>query len=97
MCLLTSLVSWTLGFQVYERTSIFHLLRLVTPTMRAYAFFFPAALTFAVFFLLLRIITTPKKEPTVAEPKRMIMTGMRIAQTRGGKTDCRGCPSSTNG
>jgi hypothetical protein len=49
------------------------------------AFFFPAALAFAAFFLLLRIITMPKKEPTTAEPKRVRITGMRIAHTRGGK------------
>jgi hypothetical protein len=44
-----------------------------------------AALAFAAFFLLLRIMTMPMKEPTTAEPRRMRMTGMRMAQTRGGK------------
>jgi hypothetical protein len=47
--------------------------------------FFAAALAFAAFFWLLRIITMPRNEPTTAEPRRMIMTGMRMAQTRGGK------------
>jgi hypothetical protein len=56
----------------------------------AYAFFFPAAFALAAFFLLLRIMTTPRKEPTTAEAKRMRMTGMRMAQTRGGKTFWRG-------
>jgi hypothetical protein len=55
-----------------------------------YALFFPAAFAFAALFLLLRIITTLKKEPTTAEPKRMRITGIRIAQTRGGKKFCRG-------
>lgn len=58
-----------------------------------YAFF----LDFNAFFLLLRIMTMPKKEPTTAEPRRMRMTGMRIAQTRGGKKWWRGWSSSTNG
>ena len=51
------------------------------------AFFFPfsAALALAVFFLLLRIITTPRKLPTTAEPIRIRITGIRMAQTRGGK------------
>lgn len=63
----------------------------------AYAFFFPAAFAFDAFFLLLRIITVPKKDPTTAEPKRMRITGMRMAQTRGGNMLCKGWPSSTNG
>jgi hypothetical protein len=62
-----------------------------------YAFFFPAAFAFAALFLLLRIITTLKKEPTTADPKRMRITGIRIAQTRGGKTFCRGWSESTKG
>ena len=63
------------------------------------AFFFPAstALAFAAFFRLLRIITTLKKLPTTAEPKSIRMTGMRMAQTRGGKKSWRGWPWSTNG
>lgn len=62
-----------------------------------YAFFLPAALAFAALFLLLRIITTLKKEPTTAEPSNIRMTGMRIAQTRGGKTFWRGWSESTKG
>ncbi|KAK0623556.1 hypothetical protein B0T14DRAFT_536419 [Immersiella caudata] len=48
-------------------------------------FFFAAALALAAFFLLLRIMTTLRKDPTTAEPRRMRITGMRMAQTRGGK------------
>lgn len=63
-----------------------------------YAFFFAAAaLALAAFFLLLRIITMPMKEPTTVEPRMVRMTGMRIAQTRGGKKLCSGWSSSTNG
>jgi hypothetical protein len=51
-----------------------------------YAFFLAAAaLALAAFFLLLRIMTMPKKEPTTAEPRRTRITGIRIAQTRGRK------------
>lgn len=63
-----------------------------------YVFFFAAAaLAFAAFFLLLRIMTTPRKEPTTAEARRMRMTGMRTAQTRGGKKFWRGWSESTKG
>jgi hypothetical protein len=54
-------------------------------------------LAFAAFFLLLRIMTTPRKEPTTAEPTRRRMTGMRMAQTRGRKKFWRMWSSSTNG
>lgn len=49
--------------------------------------FFPAAaaLAFAALFLLLLIMTIPRNEPTTAEPKRVNITGTRMAQTRGGK------------
>ncbi len=60
-------------------------------------FFFPAAFALAAFFLLLRIITTLKKDPTTAEPKSTRMTGMRMAQTRGGNMFCKGWSESTNG
>lgn len=60
-----------------------------------YAFF--ACFAFKAFFLLLLIMTTERNEPTTAEPRRMRMTGMRMAQTRGGKRLWRGCSSSTNG
>jgi hypothetical protein len=40
----------------------------------------------AAFFLLLRIMTTLKKEPTTADPISMRITGMRIAQTLGGNS-----------
>lgn len=63
-----------------------------------YDFFFAAAaLALAAFFLLLRIMTTPRKEPTTAEASRMRMTGMRTAQTRGGKKFWRGWSESTKG
>lgn len=45
------------------------------------------AFAFAAFFLLLRIMTTLKNDPTTAEPSKMRMTGIRIAQTRGGKRE----------
>jgi len=55
-----------------------------------YAFFFPAALALAAFFLLLRIITMPRNDPTTADPRSVRITGIRIAQTRGGKRSWRG-------
>ncbi|KAH8781495.1 hypothetical protein F5883DRAFT_600122 [Diaporthe sp. PMI_573] len=42
-------------------------------------------------------MTTPRKEPTTAEASRMRMTGMRTAQTRGGKKFWRGWSESTKG
>lgn len=64
----------------------------------SYDFFFAAAaLALAAFFLLLRIMTTPRKEPTTAEARRMRMTGMRTAQTRGGKKFWSGWSESTKG
>ncbi len=65
-----------------------------------YAFFFPAAaaaLALAAFLRLLRIMTTPRKEPTTALPSSTRITGMRIAQTRGGKMFWRGWSESTKG
>lgn len=63
-----------------------------------YVFFFAAAaLALAAFFWLLRIMTTPRKEPTTAEARRMRMTGIRTAQTRGGKKFWRGWSESTKG
>lgn len=52
---------------------------------QSYAFFFPAAFALSALFRLLRIITTLKNEPTTADANRIKMTGIRIAQTRGGK------------
>lgn len=51
----------------------------------------------AALFLLLLTITTLKKLPTTAPPRRRRMTGMRMAQTRGGKRDWMKCESSTKG
>ena len=64
-----------------------------------HAFFLPPSTFafFAAFFRLLLIMTTLKNEPTTALPKRMRITGMRIAHTLGGKRSWRGCPGSTNG
>lgn len=58
-----------------------------SPLFFFYAFFFAAAAALAAFFWLLRIMTTPRKEPTTAEPTRTRMTGMRMAQTRGRKRE----------
>jgi predicted small integral membrane protein len=55
------------------------------PDDRHHAFFFPAAFALAALFLLLRIMTILRKDPTTADPKRIRMTGIRMAQTRGGK------------
>lgn len=63
----------------------------------AQVFFFAAALALAAFFLLLLIITIPINVPTTAEARRVRKTGMRIAQTRGGKRSWSGWPGSTNG
>ena len=51
----------------------------------------------AAFFLLLRIMTTLRKEPTTAQPRRMRTMGMRTAQTRGGKKFWSGWLESTKG
>jgi hypothetical protein len=59
--------------------------------LSVYAFFLAAAaLALAAFFLLLRIMTTLRKEPTTAEPRRIRITGMRMAHSRGGKKLWRG-------
>jgi hypothetical protein len=62
-----------------------------------FVFFAAAARAFAAFFLLLLIITMARNVPTTAEARRVRITGIRIAQTRGGKRLCRGWSSSTNG
>jgi hypothetical protein len=72
------------------------LTRRLAPPLNDYDVFF-AAFAFAAFLRLLRIMTKERKEPTTAEPRRMRMTGMRIAQTRGGKRAWSGWSSSTNG
>jgi hypothetical protein len=56
-----------------------------------------ALAAFAAFFLLLRTITTLKKLPTTAPPSSRRITGMRMAQTRGGKRVWIECESSTKG
>jgi hypothetical protein len=40
---------------------------------------------FNAFLRLLRIMTTLRKLPTTAPPRRIRMTGIRMAHTRGGK------------
>lgn len=63
-----------------------------------YAFFFAAAaLALAAFFRLLLIMTTLRNEPTTAEPSSTRITGIRIAQTRGGKKFWSGWSESTKG
>jgi hypothetical protein len=62
-----------------------------------FVFFAAAARAFAAFFLLLLIMTMARNVPTTAEARRVRITGIRIAQTRGGKRLCRGWSSSTNG
>lgn len=42
-------------------------------------------------------MTIARKLPTTAVPINVRMTGIRMAQTRGGKSDCRGWSSSTKG
>jgi hypothetical protein len=49
------------------------------------------------FLRLLRIMTTDRKEPTTVEKRTMRMTGMRMAQTRGRKSECSRWSSSTKG
>ena len=44
-----------------------------------------------------RTMTTLRKLPTTAPPSSSRMTGMRMAQTRGGKRDWIACESSTKG
>lgn len=55
------------------------------PIPDPYDAFWALALALAAFFLLLLIITMLRKDPTTAEPSKVSMTGMRMAQTRGGK------------
>lgn len=63
------------------------------------AFFFPncCAAALALFFCPLLIITMLKKLPTTAAPTNTIATGIRIAQTLGGKKLWSSMFSSTNG
>lgn len=42
-------------------------------------------------------MTTLRKEPTTAEPSKTRITGIRMAQTRGGKKFWRGWSESTKG
>jgi hypothetical protein len=42
-------------------------------------------------------MTTLRKDPTTAHPSKTRITGMRIAQTRGGKKFWRGWSESTKG
>jgi hypothetical protein len=78
---------WTVGFAKPDHRDL----------MDPQAFFLAAALALSAFILLLCIITTPRNEPTTADPRRMRITGIRIAQTRGGKTFWRGWSESTKG
>ena len=60
-------------------------------------FFAAAARALAAFFLLLLIMTIARNVPTTADPRSVRMTGIRMAQTRGGKRFWSGWSSSTNG
>lgn len=62
-----------------------------------FAFFAAAALAFAAFFLLLRIMTIARNEPTTVDASRVRITGIRMAHTRGGKMPWSGWSSSTKG
>lgn len=69
-----------------NRRSIAAREHIVSSNMNVYLVFFAAAaLAFAAFFRLLLIMTIPKKDPTTAEPNNVSITGIRMAQTRGGK------------
>ena len=72
------------GFPILSRSTLFH-------------FFLMVALALAAFLRLLRIMTTLRKEPTTAQPSRIRMTGIRMAQARGGKKACSGWSESTKG
>lgn len=85
---------------------IYPILPSVSPKRHALAVPFPCRVpahfaflpcAFSAFFRLLLIMTTLKKLPTTAPPSSSRMTGMRMAQTRGGKSDCTGWESSTKG
>jgi hypothetical protein len=60
-------------------------------------FFAAAACAFAAFLRLLLIMTIERNDPTIVDASSVRMTGMRMAQTRGGKMPCNGWSSSTNG
>lgn len=55
------------------------------PNSLSYCFF--CARSFAAFFRLLLIMTMARKLPTTALPRSVRMTGIRMAQTRGGNSD----------
>lgn len=65
--------------------------------IRYEVFFVLAARAFAAFFRLLLIMTMLKNDPTTAEPSSVNITGILIAQTRGGNRSCSGWPGSTKG
>ena len=79
---------------IWQQNEPLHLAVLIS---LAQVFFLAAAFAFAAFFLLLLIITIPINVPTTAEPSSARITGMRMAQTRGGKKSWRGWPGSTKG
>ena len=79
---------------IWQQNEPLHLAVLIS---LAQVFFLAAAFAFAAFFLLLLIITIPINVPTTAQPSSARITGMRMAQTRGGKKSWRGWPGSTKG
>ena len=62
-----------------------------------FVFLAAAALAFAAFFLLLLIMTSARNVPTTDDPRSVRITGIRIAQTRGGNRLWSGWSSSTKG
>lgn len=62
----------------FQREAVWHEQRIY------FVFLAAATLALAAFFLLLLIITIPRNDPTIVVPRRVRMTGMRMAQTRGG-------------
>lgn len=70
-----------------EWVGIFVPILLASCCRRHYDFFLEAtAFAFAAFLRLLRIMTTPRKLPTTVDPRSTRITGIRMAQTLGGKT-----------
>lgn len=77
----------------YEYTS--HIKQSFSLMRKSHAFL--ACCAFSAFLRLLRIITSDKNDPTTAIPNKIKITGIRIAQTRGGKREWSAWSSSTNG
>ena len=79
----------------YTSSSLFW--RLLLTHYRCFFAFYVVLAFFALFFAFDRIMTMLRKLPTTATPRRTIITGILIAQTRGRKKSWSGWSSSTNG